>query len=233
MSIKLDAENYSINNDLINHYCPPDWIQVLNRKKSTWRYKKGELIINEGAYVNGVYFIHKGKVKVYKSVNSESCQVVRLSKDGDMLGHRGVGYESNYPISATALEESIISFIEIDLFIEVLRNSPDLILRLMHFFADELRRSEIRYKNSVTMTVREKVAEALLLIIDAFGISPDNMLNISLSRQGIADIAGTTKEQVSKFLSEFKEANIIDLKSKDIELKDIERLRGHIFYSSF
>lgn len=233
MSIKLDTEKYSINNDLINQYCSPNWIRKLNEGKTTWRFRKGELVINEGAYVNGVYFIHKGKAKVYKSLNGESIQVVKLSKDGDILGHRGVGYESYYPISVTALEESIISFVEIDLFIEVLRNSPDLTLNFMRFFAEELRKAEIRYKDSVTMTVREKVAEALLLIIDAYGFSANNTLNISLSRQEIADIAGTTKEQVSKFLSEFKETRIIDLKGKDIELKDIGRLRSHIFYSSF
>lgn len=233
MSVKLDAEKYSINSDLVNYYCQSEWIEKLNKEKRTFRFKKGELIINEGAYVNGVYFIQSGKVKVFKSVNRDNCQVVRLSKEGDMVGHRGIGYENYYPISATALEESILSFVEIDLFIEALRHSHDFMMNLMRFYSDELRRAEIRYKNSVTMTVREKVAEAILLIIDAYGISTDNMLNVSLSRQDIADVAGTTKEQVSKFLAEFKESNIIDLVGKDIQLKDTERLRGHIFYSSF
>lgn len=76
------------------------------------------------------------------------------------------------------------------------------------------------------MTVRERIAEALLLINSTFakknGVG--TILDVNLSRKEIAEIAGTYPEQVSRYLSEFKEEGIVDLSGKTIILKQPDKL---------
>jgi len=75
------------------------------------------------------------------------------------------------------------------------------------------------------MTVPEKVADALVTMYEAYGAFGErNTLNLTLSRQDIANLASTTKEQVSKAISELKSKGIIDAKGKQIDLLDIDKL---------
>ncbi|HEY3390992.1 MAG TPA: helix-turn-helix domain-containing protein, partial [Prolixibacteraceae bacterium] len=67
----------------------------------------------------------------------------------------------------------------------------------------------IRNKYLAQMNVREKIAEVLLLLKETFGITLDSYLNMNLSRQEIADIAGTSVNRVTTQLNNFEDENLI------------------------
>lgn len=203
----------------------PDLHTELNTKKSCMTFSKNQLIFSEGESVAGIYFIKKGKVKVHKESNYRG-QIIRFAKDGDILGHRGLGGDNFYPVSATTMEDSAICFVEQGMLFKLMKSNPMLSIRMMLFYADELKKTENRLRNMALMTVRERIAEALLLINSTF--SKENgigtILDVNLSRKEIAEIAGTYPEQASRYLSEFKEEGIIDLSGKTIILKYPEKL---------
>jgi len=91
----------------------------------------------------------------------------------------------------------------------------------MMFYANELKKTENRLRNMAVMTVRDRVAEALILIMDNFSKKNGlgTILDINLSRKEIAEIAGTYPEQVSRYFSEFKDQGLIDLSGKTIVVK--------------
>jgi len=96
---------------------------------------------------------------------------------------------------------------------------------LLLFFVDELYYSEEIARDLSQLSVRERVAEALLKIKKAYCPSnEEKSIGVSLSRQDIADIAGTTKEQVSKNLADFKEEKIINLNNKEIVIENLNKL---------
>jgi len=206
--------------------CNPAWHDELNANKSCVQYKKNQLIFKEGEFVQGIYFIQRGKVKVYKETNYRT-QIVRFAEDGDILGHRGIGGDNKYPISASTLEDSLICFISQDMLFKLLENNSSLSIRMMMFYADELKKSEIRLRNMAVMTVRERVADAILLIHESFGLinTETDLLDVELSRKDIAEIAGTYPEQVSRYITEFKKNKILDLSGKKIILLQPSRLR--------
>ncbi|MBA3901327.1 MAG: winged helix-turn-helix domain-containing protein [Bacteroidetes bacterium] len=103
--------------------------------------------------------------------------------------------------------------------------------KLLMYFADELNHSEIKERDQAYLCVREKVADALLYLVKKFKTDHSHCLNISLSRQDIADLAGTTKEQVSKILAEFKEDGVLELDKKRILIPDCEKLKEIVFKS--
>ena len=197
----------------------------LYNKKSCLTFSKNQLIFSEGEKVDGIYFIKKGKIKVHKDSDYRG-QIIRFAKDGDILGHRGLGGDNFYPVSATAMEDSSICFVEQGMLFKLMQKNPMLSIRMMLFYADELKKTENRLRNMAVMTVRERIAEALLLINETFakknGVG--TILDVNLSRKDIAEIAGTYSEQASRYLSEFKDEGMIDLIGKKIVIKDIEKL---------
>lgn len=205
--------------------CNQEWLKYINEKKTVLFYKKRQRIIFERGPVDGVYFLLSGKVKVYKSGNDDRQQIVRLCTDGDILGHRGINRDF-YPISAMTLEDSYICMLPIEDFKFALKSNPELTYNLMLFVSEELYLAEELIKHLVQLPVREKIADALLRIKNTFNPAPsDPSLGASLTRQDIADLAGTTKEQVSRDLANFKEEGIIELDGKEIRILDLMRLK--------
>ena len=194
--------------------------EELNKNKTINLYKKNQQIFREENFVTGLFFIQKGKVKVYNETKYRT-QIIRLAKDGDIIGHRGFGGNNRYPVSATTLEDSIICFVDQEVLFELLKRNPMLCINLMLFYATELREIETRLRNLAVLTVRERIADALLLINKTFGIidkknKKSYFLDVELSRKEIAEMAGTYAEQASRYIKEFEKDKILSLFGKRI-----------------
>ena len=198
--------------------CLKDWLPAVSAHRSNFRFKKGETIFKEGEEVKGIYFVYSGKVKVHKKWNGDKELILRFADAGAILGHRGLGGDHFYPVSATALEPVMVCYMELDFFKTSLKVNPELTLSLLDFFAQELKESEKRMRNMAHMSVKGRLAYALLLLKDKFGLTPKGELNISISRQDIASYVGATYETVFRTLSELANEHIISLSGKNISL---------------
>jgi CRP-like cAMP-binding protein len=215
-------------NCYINKFALKAWKQKAASDKSTSHYKKGEIIFREGDPVTGIYFIYDGKVKVYNSGNNNKTQIVRFGTSGKILGHRGFGKITNYPIGATAIEAATICYIPKATFIKILENNPKLALELLNFYADELRRAENKLRSLSQMTVKQKVAEAILTLGEVYGLEKNNTtqyLSVQLSRQEYADITGASIEEVIRTLSQLKNEKLITLEGKRIGILNQTKLQ--------
>ncbi|CAG0979633.1 MAG: Crp/Fnr family transcriptional regulator [Bacteroidetes bacterium] len=202
----------------------PEAVKIVEEKKTTLVCSKNQKIFHEDMPVNSISFIHSGIIKVYKTGINGKNHIIRFSKTGDILGHRGLNTKY-YPVSASTIEDSSICLFPKDFFITFLENNSRVAFKLLLFFSKELENSEIMQFNLAQMNVREKVAETLLYLNTTFGTDKNNRLNITLSRQDLSDYAGTTKEQVSKILSEFQSENLILLDKKDIIINELNELK--------
>ncbi|MDN3669137.1 Crp/Fnr family transcriptional regulator [Echinicola jeungdonensis] len=201
-------------------------------RKHSMTCKKGQNFIIEGAPVHGLYFVKKGKVKVAKTGLNGKEQIVRLARDGEIIGHRGFGAGHFYQISAVALEDTQLCNFNTDTLNEMLHKIPSLTFDLMSFYAEELNRSETKVKKFAQMTVREKVIDALLYINRKFGQNK-GYLNIQLSRKEIADFAGTNDEQVIRVISALKKEGLIVSSGKKLGIKNVELLSKEISDHNF
>lgn len=204
----------------------------ITEQKHTIQCKKSRQFIMEGAPVNGLYFIYSGKVKVIKTGYNGKEQILRLSKDGEVIGHRGFGMGETYKIGATALEDTVLCNFSTTLLKDILLSEPKVTFDFMHFYAEELNRSETKVKTMSQMTVREKVIDMLLYLYRKFG-GENGVIDIELSRKELADYAGTTDEQVIRILSALKKEDLIYTKSKLIKITDIPKLKKEISEHNF
>jgi CRP-like cAMP-binding protein len=203
--------------------CSEEWIEQADGTKSQTLYKKNQSIIKEGAQVWGVFFIQKGKVKVFSSGLNGREQIVRFAADGHILGHRGIGHDV-YPISAVAMEDSFVCFIRNETLNDMFLANPKFPIALMMYYSVELRKLESRMKNIAQMNIRGKIAETLLLMLDNFGVNSQNELNVPFSREDIASAAGSTRQQVVMQLTEFEKDGYIEKRGKKIALTNTEGL---------
>ena len=206
--------------------CVKEWHAAIHAHRKTYQVKKGERIIDEGAKVTGVYFVFEGVVKVHKKWGDKEL-IVRFANKGAIIGHRGLGsHNTVYPISATALENSVICFIDIDFFNTTLKVNHQFTYDLMLFFADELQESERKMRNLAHMPVKGRVAQALFNLEEQFGGQPDGELNMTLSRQDLASFSGATYETVFRTINELVESGILLLNGKKIIIKNRNLLRA-------
>ncbi|TAK45130.1 MAG: Crp/Fnr family transcriptional regulator [Saprospiraceae bacterium] len=204
--------------------CSPEWVERMSQSKNQSIYKSGRNIIVEGQPVFGIYFVQHGKVKVTSTNADGNEQIVRLATDGHILGHRGYSQET-YPIGAVAMTDSVICFFDNQILHDAFMANPNFTYHLMLFYSMELRKMEQRIKCFAQMTVMEKVACALHYIMETFGFDEDEQsLSIPLSRQEIANIAGTTADQVSRQITLLKNDGVIDTSGKMIIIKNEEML---------
>jgi CRP-like cAMP-binding protein len=204
--------------------CLPEWLPGIAAARKTFDFKKGELLFEEGAAVTGIYFIVSGKVKVHKRWGSDKELIVRIAGDGEIVGHRGVGKKSVYPISATALEPVTACFIDLEFFYASLKVNTEYALKLLLFFAAELQDSETNMRNLAHMQVKGRIAAALLRLKEQFGSDASGCLNVQLSRQDLASFAGTTYETAFRILNELIAENSIGVAGKNILILNEERL---------
>jgi CRP-like cAMP-binding protein len=206
-------------------FCIPAWKEAIAFHKKTFQFKKGEEIFREGDPVKGIYFIYTGSVKVYKQWGEQKQLILRFAKAGDILGHRGLGGVVEYPIGATALEDTNACFITNDFLEATLKTNHELSYKLMHFYATELQKAEKRMRDLAHMEVKGRVAEALLELVNVFGVDKHQHIAATITRQDIASYAGTTYETVFKFFNELAEDTIISTNGKSIKINDTSRLQ--------
>ncbi|MCO5240717.1 MAG: Crp/Fnr family transcriptional regulator [Chitinophagaceae bacterium] len=218
---KWDFKSESILADL-----PAGDLERLMAQKSEHFYKKGEILFREGAYPSGIYYIVKGKVKKYKTDKAGKEQIIYIADTGELLGYHAILSEHRYPDSAAALEGSTIAFIPKEDFIYTLEHSPVLNNRLLKTLSHEF----AVLTNSITLfaqnSVRERLALQLVVLREKYKVNfePGMAVEINISREDLASLAGTARENVVRMLSEFKESGIVETRGRTIIITDIRKL---------
>ncbi|MGG9972594.1 Crp/Fnr family transcriptional regulator [Ferruginibacter sp. SUN002] len=224
--MKQSKQGCDLNSCFFCKGCLPEWLPAIDAKRKTFHVKKGEVLFHEGDKVTGVYFVNEGKVKVHKKWGDDKELIVRFANKGAIVGHRGLGSNTTYPVSGTAIEPSTVCFIDLEFFLTTLKVNHDFTFQLMMFFADELQLSERKMRNLAHMSVKGRVAQSLLTLKKNFGITKEGYLDIVLSRQDLASFSGTTYETVFRILNELVEDNTIKLVEKKILITDIDKLES-------
>lgn len=204
--------------------CMKEWIPAIAANRKNFQIKKGELLFKEGDQVTGIFFLYSGTVKVHKRWENEKELIVRFAKKGDIVGHRGLGKDLVFPVSATALEPVTVCFVAIDFFLNSLKVNQDLLFELMMFYAAELKDSEQNMRDLAHMPVKGRIAKALLTLQEKFNVNSKGEIDFTMTRQDLASLAGTTYETVFRILSEFAQQNVIKLSNKNILLVDKVKL---------
>ncbi|MEO1652683.1 MAG: Crp/Fnr family transcriptional regulator [Bacteroidota bacterium] len=195
------------------------YLDEVSDKKNINHYPKGSIIFHEHNYPLGLFGIYKGKVKIYKTAETGKEHILSLAREGDVLGYRSLVSGEKYEVSAATLEDCQVCFIPKNVFMDILKQSNNLTGTVMEMLTGDLKVAENKITHMAQKTVKERVAETLLMLKEFYGFDTDgSTINVSLSREDIANLVGTATETLIRSLAEFKKNQIIDLKGKKISI---------------
>ncbi len=227
---KKNKETCDLKSCVFCRQCLPNWLPAVAASRECFHYKKGEQLFKEGEEVKGMFFINTGLVKVHKKWDDEKELILRIAGNGDIVGHRGIGSDTIYPVSGTALAATDVCFIRLDFFNDTLKVNHEFLYQLMMFFAAELKESEKRMRNLAHMSVKGRIANAIITLKQKFGADSGGHLNIILSRQDFASYVGATYETVFRMMNEMIEDNAIKVEGKKIIIHSESKLQGYTQY---
>ena len=195
-------------------------LEEVNLCKSTETFRRGSIIYREGSRINGCYCIHHGIIKIYKTGIDGKEQIIRFAKAGDLIAFRSVLSNELACTTAEVLDDATTFFIPHDTLIYLVKNNGNFSMELMQLTCRELGEANSYITDIAQKTVRERLAEILVQLKNDFGLDGNNVLQISLTREELANIVGTATESVIRLLSEFRQDHLIELNGRKIKILD-------------
>lgn len=185
-------------------------------------YKKRQRIFSEGNHPIRLYYVQKGKVKVFK-INDEGKElIIRIVNEGEFFGYTAMFENSVYKENADALEDSAIATMPRNEFEELLHSHPDVSRKFIKLLASDVTDKEEQLLHIAYNSLRRKVADALLSVHKTYHMGFDG--DIHLSRENLAALAGTATESLIRTLTSFKAEHLIEIKDGRITILDYSRL---------
>jgi len=201
-----------------------DEITRLNYDKTCSIYKKGTVLYREGSRLTGFYCVTKGIVKIYKTGIDGKEQIIRFAKKGEIIAYRSLVSQELACTTAKVIEEATLCHIPYQTLLFLIQNNWQFSHHMLQIVCRELREANDYITDIAQKTVRERLAEVLLILKDSFDLDNQNTLQISLTREELANIVGTATESVIRLLSEFKQDNLIELQGRKIKLINLSGL---------
>ena len=197
-----------------------DAIRHLSDNRELRQYKKKDLIFREGDHPRWLYFVEKGRVKIFKTSDDGRELIVKVAQAGDFLGFLALFKEDAYPESAAALEDCSIKMVPKQDFAALVFGNRDVNARFIKMLASHIAEREQQLIELAYNSVRKRVATSLVKLAEQSG--PD----IHMLREDLASIAGTAKETLIRTLTDFKNEGLLDIKDGVVHVLALEKLRG-------
>lgn len=205
--------------------CEENVLRKINSFKISKPLSRGQRLFSEGDPIHGVYFIKKGYLKVELNGKKGRPLILRVASKGSIFGHRMNHYHSFHSFSVTAVSDTEYCFIPSQHFRQLAEANISLQTQLSNQYLNEIEETEKRLVTLAHKTVREKIAEAILLLAKLYDYDThQKSFRIHYCRQDLADLTGTTKEQVSKTLNDFITEDLVKCHAKKFTFLDVDKL---------
>lgn len=224
-AIHHNVEDCNIINAPLFKHLTSEEVEKVNIEKSNGFFKKGTYIYHEGNRINGCYIVFKGILKIYKTGIDGKEQIIRFAKPFEIIGFRSVLSGELACTTAKVMEDCVLCYIPQDSLYYLVKNNGNFSLELMQLICIELGEANEYITDIAQKTVRERLAEILIHLKDNFGLDSGNVLQISLTREELANIVGTATESVIRLLSEFKSDHYIDIDGRKIKILNYNALQ--------
>lgn len=186
---------------------------------------RGTVVFRQGDPVRGVYLIQSGLVKMAASDPGGRSLILGIGRKGDPMGHHGFNSSATHSHTAVAMEDASVCIVEKEHFKRLWDDCIPLRERVFHIMDREMRENRDRLMSMAHRSVRSRIASTLLYICGLYGYAENGRgIRVHFDRQDMADHAGTTKEQVSKVLSDFKRKGLVNFRAKHFKHFDLAGL---------
>jgi len=191
-------------------------------------YSKDEYVFFEGDPPEALFVVRSGRVKLLRHSREGRDVVLDVIGPSRMLGEMAVFEGAPYDFTAQAMEPTdLISIARYD-FLSLLRRFPRLSLAVISELGRRLRSASDLVHSLAVERVARRIARVLLKMADAAGRPAEGggtLIDVTLTRQDVADMAGTTVETAIRTMSRLRQQGIIATKRGRVVVLDRAQLR--------
>lgn len=209
----------------------PDQLADLASVAVPRRWGAGEVIFREGDAGDTCYVIEAGCVRVTRNHSDGRTITLAELRSGDLFGELAMFDSEKRSATVEAAEETTaVALLAGDLRRLLLRH-PDISIKLLSAFAERLKEANERISRQSFQTVASRVAGVLLAhteAIESDGAAAQNVL-IRSTRAEIAQLAGSSRESVSRFLATLERAGLVTCGRGKVVIHDPAALRRYIY----
>jgi CRP/FNR family cyclic AMP-dependent transcriptional regulator len=194
-------------------------------------WSAGEVIFREGDAGDTCYVVQSGSVRVIRNHSDGRTITLAELKQGDLFGELAMFDTEHRSATVEAAEDTAaVALLAVDMR-RLLSRHPDMALKLLAAFADRLRQANERISRQSFQTVASRVAGVLLGQAESLaGEAPaDDGVLIRATRAEIAQLAGSSRESVSRFLATLERAGVVTCGRGKVLVHDPAALRRYIY----
>lgn len=202
-------------------------LEGLSSDRKTREYAKKAEIFRKGDLPNYLYFVERGKVKTYKTNEDGKELIIGLHSEGDFFGYEALIDNSEYKLSAAAIEPTELALVPKKDFYNLLYANRDVANKFIEILSNRVEEKEESLLHLAYNSVRQRTAEALLTLWEKYG----KQTEMNVSRDDLAHMVGTATESVIRVLSDFKDEKVIDIRSGKLVVLSEDRLQQIIRFN--
>lgn len=206
---------------IFNHLSATEMSEIVKTTNSV-THPRGHTIYRAHEPSDGLYILHKGRVKIYRLSETGKEQLVRILNPGDFTGELSLFTASVHDAYAEAMEPVELCVMGRDDFQQFLLKYPAISLKVLTEFSTRLSKTEKQAANIAMESTDTRIA---MYLADLMEETKNKRLTLPMSRKDLASHLGTTPETVSRKLTEFENTGWIKQHTqRDIEILDLDKL---------
>ncbi len=204
-------------------------ISYIAENSSMKTYTKNEIIYNPGDKGNLIYFLKKGKIRLFKNSPKGKEITLTILKEGECFGSLYIEEKQEYKEFADSFSDSsMVCFIPRKMFFALTKNNSSILLKINKLLGLRIYELEMMIEELTFKSVIERIALVLSKLITKYGIFENEntgTINLPITHFDLAKMIGSTREAASNALIRLKRMNIINLKRKKILVIDYNELK--------
>ena len=204
----------------------PDQLDDALATARSQHYPKGTVVFSQGENAHSFFVLLHGRLRVTQTTPSGEQIVVRFVSPGDIFGVAMALRRDTYPGTATAVIDSLALVWPSSAWAGLMARNPAFAANALQTVGSRLQEAHTRLREISTEEAERRIAHAVLrLMREAGRETPEGMLiDFPLSRQDIAEMTGTTLHTVSRIMSAWETAGLVESGRQRIVVRDAARL---------
>jgi len=185
-------------------------------------FKRGEILFYEGKSCERVFIVLSGRVKLYRTASSGREQILETLEAGDSCACNPGSSTWSCATTAEAVTPATVWFLSRDDYIKMVNTNSRVSRTLNQLFAEKLRSFGMLIEEVSLKDVKKRLVKFLLDMLKEKNYQGDgkDTLLIPFTREEIAQRLGTARETVARYLYQLKRARVIDIKPKQIIIRN-------------
>jgi CRP/FNR family transcriptional regulator len=223
MQFNETRQEYSWFRRISSQFIPEKDFDKLEKTSVKLAFKKGEPILKQGGMPNYIAYLEKGIVKFNYESESGKNLILTIVSAPKILGGANLFYKDNNLFSLIAVEDCEVIMIDSKVIEGVLMDNSKFAMMMFQVASEMFKKSVMNFISLAHKQKEGRIADIFLFLADE--VYHSRLFTLSLTRKEIAEFAGCSTENVIMTLSKWQNEKIISLEGKNIEIKDLDKLK--------